>query len=303
MKSALLRPALPGLALCASLFLTACTTPYSEAPVATNFPSSKQHKLQAGAHWNVIANDAASTLVSSIRLGKGCIAAYPDCHRLVLRPPKEPTAFAQGFHTLLATALVNQGVQLAPPDAAAAMMMPASVTTTTTTTTVTTPASPSRVVNRKTKISKTNKTKQRSVIQRPASIQMVTMTPPAPLRQELEVDIQVVKFSPGRLDGRYFASGTALSTGVWGLHGLWTQTSPQGAGVGVALGMTFDAYRWFNSEFARGPLPQLEMIVTVSALSNGIYIGRVSNLYYLSDNDLSLYVPATPTPVYLNGGA
>ena len=87
MKSALLRPALPGLALCASLFLTACTTPYSEAPVATNFPSSKQHKLQAGAHWNVIANDAASTLVSSIRLGKGCIAAYPDCNRLVLRPP------------------------------------------------------------------------------------------------------------------------------------------------------------------------------------------------------------------------
>ncbi len=299
MKSALLRPALPGLALCASLFLTACTTPYSEAPVATNFPSSKQHKLQAGAHWNVIANDAASTLVSSIRLGKGCIAAYPDCNRLVLRPPKEPTAFAQGFHTLLATALVNQGVQLAPPDAAAAMMMPASVTTTT----VTTPASPSRVVSRKTKTSKTSKTKQRSVIQRPASVQMVTMTPPAPLRQELEVDIQVVKFSPGRLDGRYFASGTALSTGVWGLHGLWTQTSPQGAGVGVALGMTFDAYRWFNSEFARGPLPQLEMIVTVSALSNGIYIGRVSNLYYLSDNDLSLYVPATPTPVYLNGGA
>ena len=299
MKSALLRPALPGLALCASLFLTACTTPYSEAPVATNFPSSKQHKLQAGAHWNVIANDAASTLVSSIRLGKGCIAAYPDCNRLVLRPPKEPTAFAQGFHTLLATALVNQGVQLAPPDAAAAMMMPASVTTTT----VTTPASPSRVVSRKTKTSKTSKTKQRSVIQRPASVQMVTMTPPAPLRQELEVDIQVVKFSPGRLDGRYFVSGTALSTGVWGLHGLWTQTSPQGAGVGVALGMTFDAYRWFNSEFARGPLPQLEMIVTVSALSNGIYIGRVSNLYYLSDNDLSLYVPATPTPVYLNGGA
>lgn len=212
MKSALLRPALPGLALCASLFLTACTTPYSEAPVATNFPSSKQHKLQAGAHWNVIANDAASTLVSSIRLGKGCIAAYPDCNRLVLRPPKEPTAFAQGFHTLLATALVNQGVQLAPPDAAAAMMMPASVTTTT----VTTPASPSRVVSRKTKTSKTSKTKQRSVIQRPASVQMVTMTPPAPLRQELEVDIQVVKFSPGRLDGRYFASGTALSTGVWG---------------------------------------------------------------------------------------
>lgn len=298
MKSALLRPALPGLALCASLFLTACTTPYSEAPVATNFPSSKQHKLQAGAHWNVIANDAASTLVSSIRLGKGCIAAYPDCNRLVLRPPKEPTAFARGFHTLLATALVNQGVQLAP-DAASAMMVPASVTTT-----VTTPASP-RVVSRKNKpgkASKTSKTK-RSVIQRPASVQMVTLTPPAPLRQELEVDIQVVKFSPGRLDGRYFVSGTALSTGVWGLRGLWTQTSPQGAGVGVALGMTFDAYRWFSSEFARGPLPQLEMIVTVSALSNGIYIGRVSNLYYLSDNDLSLYVPATPTPVYINGGA
>lgn len=307
MKPALLRPALPGFALCASLLLSACTTPYSEAPVATNFPTSKQHKLQAGAHWDAIARDAAATLVTSLRLGKGCIAAYPDCSQLTLRPPKEPTEFARGFHTLLTTALVNQGVQVTPyggvPQAAAAVtyVPPAPVV-----------AAPVRTVTRVVTGKNGKKVVVRTAVPAaprlaPAPINAMPVIPPAPTpRQELEVDIQVVRFSPGRLDGRYFISGTAITSGVWGLRGLWTQTTPQGAASAVALGMAFDAHRWFSSEFAAGGAPQLEMIITVSALTQGQYVGRVSNLYYLADSDLSLYVPATPLApppvVRLNGG-
>ena len=112
MKPTLLRPALPGLALCASLFAErACTTPYSEAPVAIQFPTSKQNKLQAGAHWDAIAKDAAN-LGTSLRLGKAAsppirIATSWRCAR-----PRRTQEFARGFQTLLTTALVNHGVQV-----------------------------------------------------------------------------------------------------------------------------------------------------------------------------------------------
>ena len=36
----------------AAMLATACATPHAPAPLATNFETSKQHKLQAAAHWN-----------------------------------------------------------------------------------------------------------------------------------------------------------------------------------------------------------------------------------------------------------
>jgi hypothetical protein len=49
-----------------------CATPYSEAPLATNFPTSKQQKLQAAAHWNVIAGDVASRFRRASRTSAHC---------------------------------------------------------------------------------------------------------------------------------------------------------------------------------------------------------------------------------------
>jgi hypothetical protein len=72
-------------ALLQAWLLTACATPYSEAPTATNFPSSKQLKLQAGSHWNAIADNAAGTLINSLKLGKGCIAPQPECDRVYVK--------------------------------------------------------------------------------------------------------------------------------------------------------------------------------------------------------------------------
>ena len=90
----------------------ACATPYAEAPTPTNFPSSKQAKLQAGAHWNAIAADTASTLMRSLSLGRGCLAAQPECDRLYVREPAVPSPFAQAFRTSFITALVNSGVSV-----------------------------------------------------------------------------------------------------------------------------------------------------------------------------------------------
>jgi hypothetical protein len=205
--------------------LSACATPYSEAPTATNFPSSKQLKLQAGAHWNAIAGNTAETLMKSLRLGGGCVSATPECTRIYVRPPADPSAFAQAFRSSFITALVNSGVSVAKSPRGAT---------------------------------------------------------------EIDFEIQAVKFSPRRPDGRFY-SATVIYGGLWGLAGVWDSASPGAAGA-LAVG-AFDAYRWLTSEWASGPTPQMEVIVTVSASDGNQYLGRATNVYYVADSDALLYAP------------
>lgn len=87
-----------------------CATPYSEAPLATNFATTKQKQLQAGAHWKVIADDLAKTVSAK--------AGSAQSIYLTL-PPK--TAFNQAFYGLILTSLVNQGVNVVKQPAAADM--------------------------------------------------------------------------------------------------------------------------------------------------------------------------------------
>jgi len=49
-------------AVCA-LFLVSCSAPYRDAPRAVNFGKSDQKKIQAMAHWKIIAKDISDTLV------------------------------------------------------------------------------------------------------------------------------------------------------------------------------------------------------------------------------------------------
>ena len=228
---ALARTVRGSVALGLSLLAAACTTtPTSETPAPTNFAINRQLQLQAGAHWNAIANNAAETLVASLRTGKDC--KVMDCSgRMFVRPPKENTPFAQAIHTQMITALVNRGIQIKRSPVGA---------------------------------------------------------------QEIEVDIQVVKFSPGRKEG-VFVSAAMLTAGVWALQGSWMLTSPHGIATSVLAGGAFDATRWAASEFASGPVPQHEIFLTVSAVSGDNYIGRVTNVYYVADSDQSLYVPPPPS--------
>lgn len=86
-------------ALAAALLATACATPYAEAPLATNFASSKQRKLQAAAHWNVIAHDVAARLSSSL----------PKNAALFVNQQTNQTAFERAFTGQLRTALLAAG--------------------------------------------------------------------------------------------------------------------------------------------------------------------------------------------------
>lgn len=85
-------------AICLPL-LAGCATPYSEAPLATNFPTTKQQKLQAAAHWNVIAGDVARQIAADLK-------EKPPLH---VNPPTAKTEFNRAFGNLLVSALVAEG--------------------------------------------------------------------------------------------------------------------------------------------------------------------------------------------------
>jgi hypothetical protein len=69
--------------------------------------------LQAGSHWNAIAEHAAASLMESLRLGKGCIAPQLECERIYVRGPTQASDFAQAFRTQFITSLVKSGVTVA----------------------------------------------------------------------------------------------------------------------------------------------------------------------------------------------
>ena len=86
-------------ALAIAAMIAGCATPYSEAPLATNFPTSKQPKLQAAAHWNAIAGDVAKQLADNMK----------DKPPLYVKHGQELTEFDYAFSNQLISALVAQG--------------------------------------------------------------------------------------------------------------------------------------------------------------------------------------------------
>lgn len=87
-----------------ALMLGGCiTTPYSETPSATNFPTSSQEKLQAASHWNLISQDLFSKLQQQIA-GKVNQPIYISADA--------DSPFNQAVTAELITSFVNAGYQV-----------------------------------------------------------------------------------------------------------------------------------------------------------------------------------------------
>jgi len=104
---------------CLILFLSACAAnPVAEEvepaipaiPVASQFPVSSQFRLEAGKHWQSIAEDAARALAQGLR-GKRC-GPGRNCRTLYLAAPEIDTTFSRAFSNALITALVSQGINV-----------------------------------------------------------------------------------------------------------------------------------------------------------------------------------------------
>ncbi|WP_296000414.1 hypothetical protein [Rugamonas sp.] len=111
----------------------------------------------------------------------------------------------------------------------------------------------------------------------------VAKTPAGALK--IDLDVQAVTFSANRPQYRYFGEHSALAAGVWVL----SEIEPPALGVATAAVGAYDAYSWFNSQFAPGATPKTEIIVTVSVSDPYRYYARTSSAYYVSDSDRVLY--------------
>jgi len=95
------------LLLAGIILLTGCSTKYRESPIATNFKTTEQHKLQSLYHWKVIANDIAKNI--SVKFKSDNI--YLNL--------TNNTTFKKTFNNLLRDSLINKGynIVLNPIDA------------------------------------------------------------------------------------------------------------------------------------------------------------------------------------------
>lgn len=81
-------------------------------PVPSAFPVSEQLKLQAGLHWQTIAQDAARALASNLQRGQRCGFGAHPCRALYVAEAVEETEFSRAFVNALMTALVQQGLHV-----------------------------------------------------------------------------------------------------------------------------------------------------------------------------------------------
>ncbi|CAN5219634.1 hypothetical protein BH11PSE11_BH11PSE11_09870 [soil metagenome] len=121
---------------------------------------------------------------------------------------------------------------------------------------------------------------------------------------QINVETQLVRFSPARFQNGRFVSTTAIAAGLMAIHGLHLAAETN-AGIGI-LGITgaIDFNNWVEREYANGNTPQSELIVTTSAVNSTQYVARRTDVYYISDPDGRLYAPRPVTPsVKITGGA
>ena len=87
---------------------TGAYPPNNEAPIATNFETSRQLTPQAAEHWRRAANDAAGALVKSF--GRGTtLYLRRGCETTGCAPQACDTAFNRVFFNEFLTALVDAG--------------------------------------------------------------------------------------------------------------------------------------------------------------------------------------------------
>jgi hypothetical protein len=89
-----------GFGLVGALLMVGCATPYTPAPLATNYPSSTQPKAQAAAHWMAIMSHIEKELLPTLK---------SNPNRRLYVAPGQATAFNQAMRGRLITALVKDG--------------------------------------------------------------------------------------------------------------------------------------------------------------------------------------------------
>ena len=93
------RGAIP-IVVCASM-VVGCARNYSQVPVATSYPVTRQEVMQAGHHWDLLAQYEAGKVLTE--LGQGRASFFVEI------PGDGSSAFRKAYYDLLTGHLVNNG--------------------------------------------------------------------------------------------------------------------------------------------------------------------------------------------------
>ncbi len=100
-------------AVLGAVAIAGCAAPHSQAPLATNFPTTQQEKLQAAAHWEAISADIAREVMAAL--------PTPLASNLYVHAGQE-SAFNRAVEDQLITAMVRGGYPVATrPEGALSM--------------------------------------------------------------------------------------------------------------------------------------------------------------------------------------
>lgn len=89
------------IALAAGILLAGCAARYTPTPLAANFPTTKQAKLQAAYHWGVISDRIEKQVAAELKKSPP--------RPVYINEAKDPSPFQRALATQLTTSLVNDG--------------------------------------------------------------------------------------------------------------------------------------------------------------------------------------------------
>jgi len=105
----------------------------------------------------------------------------------------------------------------------------------------------------------------------------------------IDIDVQLVKFSPHRFQNSYFDRALPLTEGLLAVNGIVSRSEAEGVdSLSKAALVDWNDGRYL-SRMAGGYTPSRELIITVSATDNLQYLARRTNVYYILDRDMGLY--------------
>lgn len=193
--------------------------PYSEVPIAANFKTSSQEKLQAAGHWSLISEDLSKKLQENM-------AQKVDKTNAIYISATNYAPFNQAVVDELISSLISSGY---------------------------------------------------NIVKRPNDA------------IKIDVNTQVLQFSPNRLQAKSIGIPTLITTGLWTSAEIGSIT---GAGVATAAIAGSEALAYMNSDRASGPTPKTEIIVDITVSNEINYIAKSRGTYYVADTDTWLYQAA-----------
>ena len=117
----------------------------------------------------------------------------------------------------------------------------------------------------------------------------------------LDLETQLVRFSPERQGNRTVGALTAVTAGLWAINGL--DLYPQTAAIAGTVGLAALAdWRAWETQQSAGGAPVHEIIVTASLGDSSHIFGRRTDVSYIADSDASLYDNAVVPTLKIKGG-